>query len=185
MSQHPGPVLWLTGRPASGKTTLAQRLVTALRSRGLAVLWLDSDDLRPILTPTPTYADEERDWFYGAIGHIAKRAALGGAAVVVSATAPKIVYRDNLRAAVPFFMEVFLSCSEAELRRRDHKGLYAAAERGEAPHLPGVGIPYEAPAAPELTIHAETHTPIAMTDMVMRWVDAHFASVSDGTASYG
>lgn len=143
-----GAVVWLTGVPASGKTTLAQALVESLRAQGVAVLWLDSDALRTVLTPEPTYSPEERDWFYEVIGALAALGAQGGAAVVVSATGVKRAWREAARARVDRFYEIEVTADEDILRARDPKGLYARADKGEISDLPGVGVPYE-PSTPD------------------------------------
>ena len=96
--------IWLTGIPASGKTTLAGRVVSRLREAKAPVLWLDSDDLRAVLTPEPTYSHHERTNFYAAIRHIATLAISGGVNVVISATAPLRAHRDPLRDAIPHFL---------------------------------------------------------------------------------
>lgn len=146
-----GPVAWLTGRPATGKTTIAEASIARLRARGHDVLWLDSDDLRTVLTPNPTYSDSEREWFYGVIAHLAARASEGGVMVIISATAPRREYRDRARRAVSRFIEVHLDCDEATLRARDPKHLYRRSASGEVKNLPGVDGVYEPPLAPELT----------------------------------
>ncbi|MCK6544528.1 adenylyl-sulfate kinase [Myxococcota bacterium] len=153
-----GAVVWLTGRPGAGKTTIAERVVAELARRGTAHLWLDSDVLRAVLTPAATYDDADRDGFYRALGVIAALAARGGVVVVVSATAPKRVYRDDVRRDVARFVEVFVTASDGALRARDPKGLYARAARGEVVRLPGVGAPYEAPDRPEVVLDTEQCT---------------------------
>lgn len=147
---RPGPVAWLTGVPASGKTTLARATLEALRARGAATLWLDSDDLRAVLTPNPTYTEAERDAFYAALVHLARLGSDGGAVVVISATAHRRRWRDAARAAVSRFSEVHVRADRALVEARDPKGLYAAAAAGELETLPGVGVAYEAPERPEL-----------------------------------
>ena len=167
-----GLVVWITGLPGSGKSTLADALVRALRKRGEGVLWLDSDDLRRVLTPEPRYDDAERDRFHAALGHLASLAASGGVTVVISATASKQAYRDAVRRDVPRFVEVLLECDRAELERRDPKGLYARARTGEITSLPGAGAPYERPPCPELTLDSARNPPLVLADHVLRWLDA-------------
>ncbi len=150
-----GAVVWICGLPASGKTTLAKNLVAFLRDREVPVMWLDGDDLRAVMTPEPTYSDEERERFYGTLGHLARRAAEGGVVAVVSATAAKRRHRDRVRADVPCFVEVWLRCDDGELRRRDPKGLYRAAAAGQVAALPGVGTPFEEPEAAEIVLHSD------------------------------
>lgn len=162
-----GAVVWLVGRPATGKTCVAQHLGPRLRAQGDAVLALDSDALRTVLTPEPTYRSEERDWFYGVLGHLAKLGAEGGAIAVVSATAPRRRYRDAVRQAVTSFFEVHLTCPEAELRARDPKGLYRRAALGEISNLPGLDAPFEAPEHPELAFDTSVTPATAIAEAIM------------------
>lgn len=166
IAQARGGVYWLCGVPASGKTTLARGLVAALRGGGLDVLWLDSDDLRAVMTPDGGYGAAERARFYATIAHLAIRAAEGGVTVVISATAPSRAPRDRVRAAVARFVEIWLDCDPAALRgARDIKGLYAAADAGQITRLPGVGVPAEPPSHPDAlrldTTHATPETTLA------------------------
>ena len=166
-----GRVIWITGPPACGKTTLARLLVGALRARGVATLWLDSDDLRPVLVPGITagsYTREGRDEFYGALAHIARLGAEGGAAVVISATGSRRAYRDAVRAAALRFTEIELRCEEEILRRRDVKGLYRRAGTGEITDLPGAGATYELPEHAEIVLESGALTPEQMLESVLR-----------------
>lgn len=170
-STSTGLVIWITGLPASGKSTLGRELGGALRQRGIAHIHLDSDDLREVLTPAASYTDEERDRFYGALGRVALRAAQGGTVAVVSATAPRRRYRDALRQETPQLTEVLLRCDGTTLRKRDQKGLYARADAGELPNLPGATGPYEEPADPELTLDSSSRRPEDLAAEVMTWLD--------------
>ncbi|MCB9727084.1 MAG: adenylyl-sulfate kinase [Deltaproteobacteria bacterium] len=147
-----GTVVWLTGRPAAGKTTLAAALVERLRGRGVEVRWLDSDALRRELTPEPTYSPEERDAFYRRLAELAVDAAREGAVAVISATAHRRRWRDEAREAAPRFIEVWVRADDEVLRARDPKGLYARAAEGAVEGLPGVDVAFEAPAAAEVEI---------------------------------
>jgi adenylylsulfate kinase len=135
-------VVWFTGLPASGKTTLAEQV----RDRIGGVL-LDSDALREVLE-TADYAD--RDAFYRRLATLAAMLARQGHVVLVAATAPRQAHRATARALAPRFVEVHVATSLDECERRDPKRLYAEARAGRAPLLPGVGVPYEAPVAPEV-----------------------------------
>jgi adenylylsulfate kinase len=163
-----GSVIWLTGLPATGKTTLARALGNALRARRVATLWLDSDALRPVLTPHATYTDAERDHFYGMLGHLALLAAEGGVTVVVSATANRRAYRDAVRAKAARFCEVHLTCSPEALRGRDIKGLYAGSAAGHITNLPGLGAGYEPPLRPELTFETDHVAPAEAAEAVLK-----------------
>jgi adenylylsulfate kinase len=174
-----GQVVWLTGLPASGKTTVARVIVEAMRARGEPVLWLDSDQLRTVLTPAPTYSDQEREWFYGVIAHLAKRAADGGVTVVISATAPLRAYRDRARAAIDRFFEIHLFCDAEVLRARDPKHLYERSARGEISRLPGAGSPYEAPLAPELVFDTGLTQERDIAKAIVEHLDRHRTATSE------
>jgi adenylylsulfate kinase len=145
-------VVWFTGRPAAGKTTLARALKELAADRGVALVHLESDSLRRILTPKATYTAEERDRFYEMVTGLAALLAGQGFPVIVDATAPRRAHRDGARRRVPRVLEVFVDTPPALCERRDPKGLYRAARSGDAPHLPGAGEPYEEPLRPDLVV---------------------------------
>jgi adenylylsulfate kinase len=139
-----GVVVWFTGLPASGKTTLAERA----RDR-IGGIVLDGDALRDILD-TRGYDPLARDAFYARLASLAALLAHQGHVVLVAATAPARAHRDHARALAPRFVEVWVTTSLEECERRDPKQLYARARVGDAPTLPGVGVPYEAPLAADI-----------------------------------
>jgi adenylylsulfate kinase len=146
-----GAVVWITGLPASGKSTLAGKLATRLRAYRTPTLVLDSDDLHEVLIPRHGFDEAGRDAFYRTLAGLACLAARQGQVVIVPATANRRIWRDHARAHAPAFVEVFVATPPDECARRDPKGLYANA--AARPRLPGVGVPYEAPAAPEVVAH--------------------------------
>jgi adenylylsulfate kinase len=168
-----GAVLWITGLPASGKSTLARVLLETFEAEGRVTLWLDSDDLRHFITPAATYSMEERDLFYRAVGHFAILSARGGALVVVSATAPRQHYRDRVRHQVARFVEIYLACDERQRRARDFKGLYAKQDDGVISLLPGAGTPYEVPRSPELALDSTHEDPEALARSVLGWLQVN------------
>ncbi|MDX1664701.1 MAG: adenylyl-sulfate kinase, partial [Candidatus Promineifilaceae bacterium] len=163
-----GFVIWLTGLPASGKTTVARALQAELARRGEEALLVDSDVLRGALTPEPVYTEAERERFYRVLVYVARWLAARGISTLIAATAHRRSYRDLARAAVPRFAEVFVATRLAVCQQRDPKGIYRLAARGEAHSVPGVGVPFEAPAAPEATITTEGVTPQAAAEDALR-----------------
>lgn len=143
-------LVWLTGLPATGKSTVAAHLRDVLAIRSVSAIVLDGDDVRRILTPNPTYSDEERDRFYADLGALAALVSHQKAVAIVAATAPRRAYRDRARSLVDRFVEVLLVADRAVVERRDPKGLYARARVGRIDRLPGRGAPYEAPECPDL-----------------------------------
>jgi len=143
-----GAVVWLTGLPASGKSTLARRIVTRLREAGREPLLLDSDELHEVLVPRHGHDEAGRDAFYRSIAGLAALVARHGMIAVVAATAHRRIWRDLARASAPRFVEVYVATPIDECRRRDPKGLYERL--GARSQLPGVGVPYEPPPSPEV-----------------------------------
>ena len=148
----PAFAIWFTGLPASGKTTAARAVQVRLHTAGLPVVLLDSDELRQQLTPHATYSRAERDWFYATLAFLTALLVRQGVNVVVAATAPRRLHRSAAREQVAHFVEVYVECPIEVCRARDDKGLYARAAAGEITTLPGVGVPYEPPLAPELRL---------------------------------
>jgi adenylylsulfate kinase len=138
-----GAVVWLTGLPGAGKTTLAARIALRLREERVAAAVLDSDDVRAALVPPPGHDEVGRDAFYRSLAGLAVMLARQGLIVLVPATAHRRVWREHARELAPRFVEVHVDTPVDECRRRDPKGLYARAP--ELPDLPGVGVAYEAP----------------------------------------
>jgi adenylylsulfate kinase len=159
MTQGTGFAVWLTGLPAAGKTTLAEGLAEALRARGLIVQILDSDDLRDVLTPEPTYSAEERAWFYRVVAFIAQLLTQNGVDVIIAATANRQQYRDYAREAIEHFAEIYVHCPLQTCIDRDEKGIYDKALSGEASTVPGLQVPYEPPENPIAVVNAEATSP--------------------------
>lgn len=148
-----GTVAWFTGPPSAGKSTLARAVRDRLAAAGRLVLLLDGDEVRAALSPRPGYDPAARDAFYATLANLAALLARQGACVLVAATAHRRAYRDAARAAAPRFLEVHLEVPAEVCRARDAKGLYARAAGGGAPDLPGAGVPYEPPLAPDVVAH--------------------------------
>jgi len=144
--------IWLTGLPASGKSTIVAALIPQLEGLGRPVEVLESDAVRLVLTPNPTYSPMERDLFYRALAFMGARLAAHGVTVIFDATANKRVYRDFARSLIPWFIEVAVECPLELAMQRDYKGTYQRGQRGESSTVPGLQEPYEAPLNPELTI---------------------------------
>ena len=143
-----GAVVWLTGLPASGKTTLARHVRDLVGADRCIVL--DSDDVRDAISATG-YSDAARTAFYRSLGGLAQLLAGQGFVVLVAATAPRRAHRDFGRGAAPF-LEVYVATPLVVCEARDPKGLYADARRDRASTLPGVGEPYEPPLAPAVVV---------------------------------
>lgn len=151
-----GAVVWITGLPAAGKTTLAEAVATALRARGQAVLVLDGDRLRSGLSRDLGFAHTARAEQVRRTAEIARIAAEQGLIAIAALISPMRADRAAARAiAAPFpFIEVHLDADAALCRSRDPKGLWAEALAGRRSGLTGHDAPYEAPESPELRLAA-------------------------------
>ncbi len=146
-----GVVVWFTGRPSSGKSTLAGVVRDELEKLGTQALLLDSDALRAAMSPKPGYDPDARDAFYATLSNLAALLAEQGFVVLVPATAHRREFRERARRAAPAFVEVFVDVPAEELERRDAKGLYAAVRKGNLSGVPGADVEYEAPMEPDVT----------------------------------
>lgn len=158
-------VIWLTGLPSSGKSSIGQALIDEIP--GPSEL-LDSDELRGVLTPRPTYDPSERDWFYDVVGFIAAMLSRHGVRVVVAATAPKRAHRDRARRRAGSFAEVHVACPVDVCKRRDPKGLWRRAASGSVRQLPGYDYPYEEPENPEVYVDSSVLSPSASAREIVR-----------------
>jgi adenylylsulfate kinase len=148
------PVLWFTGLSGSGKSTIATRVDQELVQRGLDVEYIDGDALREVF-PNTGFTRAEREDHLRRTGYMASRLAAHGVTVVASFVSPYRESRDFIRTLCSNFVEIYVSTPLEECERRDVKGLYARARRGEIKNFTGIDDPYERPEHPELTL--ETH----------------------------
>jgi adenylylsulfate kinase len=145
------PVLWFTGLSGSGKSTIAARVQEELLRRGVAVEYIDGDALREVF-PNTGFTRADREEHLRRTGYMASRLAAHGVTVVASFVSPYRESRDFIRKLCPGFVEIFVSTPLEECERRDVKGLYARARRGEVRNFTGIDDPYEPPEHPELTL---------------------------------
>jgi len=147
--------IWITGLPGSGKSTIAD----ALKERRAGFVVLRMDDLRRIVTPEPSYSEQERDIVYRSIIYLAKNLVGLGHSVIIDATGNLRRWRALARQLIPGYVEVYLKCDLEECRKRERervdtkgapKEIYRKGGRGWP--VPGLNAPYEEPENPEVMI---------------------------------
>jgi adenylyl-sulfate kinase len=153
-----GFTIWFTGLSGAGKSTLAEALQPVLRDRGHNVEILDGDVVRTNLSKGLGFSKEDRDTNILRIGFVAHLLSRNGVAVITAAISPYKDIRDQNRALIKDFVEVYVECSIPELTRRDVKGLYEKALRGEIQNFTGISDPYEPPVNPEVVVNSEHET---------------------------
>jgi len=152
-----GQAFWFTGLPGSGKTTLAR----AVKEAYPELVYLSMDELRKVATAHPTYSEDEREHLYMSLVYAAYAFTREGNSVIIDATANRRRWRDAARRLITGFHEIFVSCTldvcmEREAARKAGTaptGIYEKAKTGWP--VPGVGVEYEQPENPELTIDTE------------------------------
>ena len=168
MTRRKGFAVWITGIPASGKSTIAKVLKKALFRRKIYVQILDSDFIRKIITPNPKYTERERDFFYDILEWIGRLLVNNRVNIVFAATANKRAYRDKARANISKFLEVYCDCPKHIAIERDPKGLYKMALKGEISDLPGLQTPFEKPLKYHLRIDTYEQTPEKNVSMIIK-----------------
>jgi adenylylsulfate kinase len=144
-------VLWFTGLSGSGKSTIAGRVHRELAQRGVDVEYIDGDALREVF-PNTGFTRAEREEHLRRTGYMSSRLAAHGVTVVASLVSPYRDSRDFVRKLCPDFFEIYVATPLEECERRDVKGLYARARRGQIQNFTGIDDPYEPPESPELTL---------------------------------
>ncbi|MEM0141466.1 MAG: adenylyl-sulfate kinase [Thermoplasmatales archaeon] len=147
-----GFVLWLTGLPGAGKTTLARGVEEALRRIGARVEVLDGDEIRKGLSRDLGFSKEDREKHNERVIYVAKLLSRNGVVTIVPLISPYREIRDKARNEVNNFVEVYVRCPLDVLIKRDPKGLYKKALAGEINNLTGLQDPYEEPLSPEIVI---------------------------------
>lgn len=160
-----GSTVWMTGLPASGKSTLALAVQALLLDRGVHAHVLDGDDLRHGVSADLGFGREDRDEHVRRVGEIALLLAAQDATAIVALVSPFRAARDRVRErhhnSGAGFVEVHLAAGVALCAERDPKGLYARQRRGALSGLTGVDAPYEPPLAPELVVPGEMALDVA------------------------
>jgi adenylyl-sulfate kinase len=156
---HKGFTVWFTGMSGAGKSTISRLLELRLRQFGARVEVLDGDVVRTHLSKGLGFSKEDRDENVRRIGFVCELLSRNGVVAIAAAISPYRDVRDEVRARIPNFVEVFVECPVEVLAARDVKGLYQRALAGEIPQFTGVSDPYEPPRAPEVTVNTSRETP--------------------------
>jgi adenylylsulfate kinase len=172
MKKRPqGFVLWMTGLPGSGKSTIAIGLKQRLEVEfGRYVELLDGDEVRKGLSSDLGLSREDREEHARRVSYLAKVLARNGVVSIVALISPYRSSRDRARELVgkQVFLEVYVKASLATCEARDPKGLYARARRGEITNMTGIQDPYEEPLQPDIVVDTNNATPNESVDEVIR-----------------
>lgn len=165
--RKPAFAVWITGLPASGKSTVTKALVAQLGEHGVDAAVLESDELRRVLTPEPRYDEKEREMFYGQMNYIGALLANHGVPVIFDATANRRAWRDKARHIIGQFVEVYVQCPIDVCMARDPKGIYRQAGKGQASAVPGLQAEYEPPEHPDVVVDGVAEAPDAAASRII------------------
>lgn len=172
-------VAWLTGLPGSGKSSVARETARRMEASGMRVRVLELDEIRRVVTPSPSYTAEEREIVYRALGYMAWLLYNEGVSVIIDATAHRRRFRDAARGLIPAFAEIYLRASLPTCRARagDRHGGYAPVDvyghaGREGSTVPGVDEVYEPPLHPELVIDAEALDVTDAAEQAVKFLEA-------------
>jgi adenylylsulfate kinase len=169
---HPAFGLWITGLPASGKSTVTAALTKQLREAGIDFTVLESDRMRTMFSDNPQYGERERELFYSSLAFIGTVLIEHGISVIFDATANRRSYRNRAREHIARFVEVFVDCPLEICASRDPKGIYRMAREGKASNVPGLQAGYEPPEKPDIVIHADREEPQEAAGRIMEMLTA-------------
>ena len=151
--------VWITGLPASGKSTVAAVLAAKLAELDINIAVLESDALRKMFPSPAAYSHVDREYFYTSLAFIGQVLTEHGVSVIIDATGNRRAYRDYARHRIPQFVEVFVDCPLEICIQRDPKGIYRRAREGQANDVPGLQTEYEAPEKPDVVIRGDQDDP--------------------------
>lgn len=154
-----GCVIWLTGLPGSGKTTIGRVLEKKLIEHGKRVELLDGDEVRKNLSPSLGFSKEDREEHANRVSYVSKLLSRNGVIVIVGLISPYREFRRHARRRIQDFIEVYVKCSLDTCIERDVKGHYKRALSGEIGDFTGISDPYEEPENPEIVVETEIETP--------------------------
>jgi adenylylsulfate kinase len=168
-----GLTVWFTGLSSAGKTSISQALREALLSRGFKVEWLDGDVVRRHLSKGLGYSKEDRDENIRRIGFVAELLTRNGVIVLVSAISPYRAVRDEMRARIGNFLEVYVDAPLIVCQQRDINGVYRRSRSGEIHHVTGIDDPYEPPLQPDVVCHTDREPVEVSVQRVLDHIDSY------------
>jgi bifunctional enzyme CysN/CysC len=175
-----GVTVWFTGLSSAGKSTLSKAVYERLWARGHRVESLDGDEVRQHLSRGLGFSKEDRNENIRRIGFVAEMLARHGVIALVSAISPYREGRDEVRARITNFLEVYVNAPLSTCEERDVKGLYRKARSGEIPGFTGIDDPYEPPLSPEIECRTDRETIAESAQKIVDAVEARISELEGG-----
>lgn len=170
LKKHKPLLLWFTGLSGSGKSTIANAVEEALLNKGVHTYLLDGDNVRKGINSNLSFSPEDRTENIRRIAEISNLMVDAGLVVLASFVSPYREDRENVKKIVGYanFVEVFVNTPIEECERRDVKGLYEKARKGEIENFTGVNAPYELPLAPDIEIDTTKMEVEEIVDIILK-----------------
>jgi adenylylsulfate kinase len=173
ISGNRSAVLWFTGLSGSGKSTIANALEARLNSMGRLSYLLDGDNIRLGLNSDLGFSEEDRKENNRRVAHVAQLLWDANVLTLVSFISPFRQERETARKLIgPDFIEIHVDAPIAECEKRDPKGLYVKARKGEIAQFTGISSPYEPPEHPEITLRTDRETVDQSVDRILELLRA-------------
>jgi len=166
-------VIWFTGLPLSGKTTLANGVYKKIKDLGLKAERLDSRDVRALF-PEEGFDRVSRYRHIKRVGHLASILEKNGICVIASFVSPYVESRNFVRSICKNFVEVYVKASLELCMRRDTRGIYERAKRGQIKNFTGISDVYEEPLTPEIVLDTDTLSIKDLVNIVFSYVRDRF-----------
>jgi adenylyl-sulfate kinase len=147
--------LWFSGLPCSGKTTIAKELLRVMKNKGYSAIHLDGDEIRKGLSADLDFSDKGISENLRRVSHVAQLFNEKGDIVIASFVTPKSIHREMIKKNINNLKTVYVRCSLKECEKRDVKGMYKKARRGEIKNFIGVSSPFEPPKQSDIVIDTE------------------------------
>jgi len=168
-----GFVLWFTGLPCSGKTTLADIVYRELKKKGINCVRLDGDIVRKSICRDLGFSKTDRAENLRRVMYVAKLLSQQNVAVLASFVSPYQYMREMIRENVTNYIEVYIDCDIKECIKRDVKGMYKKALHGEIENFTGISDVYQTPLYPEITVCTDIKSIDECVDKIMNYLKKH------------
>ena len=170
---HKSYLIWFTGLSGSGKSTLANLVEVELHKKGLSTYTLDGDNIRQGINKNLSFTPEDRTENIRRIGEIANLMIDAGVITLAAFISPYIKDREGVMQIVgpDNFIEIYVNTSTEECERRDVKGLYKKARKGEIKNMTGISAPYEAPINPDIEVITDGQSAQESVDHILKFLN--------------
>ena len=170
---HKSYLIWFTGLSGSGKSTLANLVEVELHKKGLSTYTLDGDNIRQGINKNLSFTPEDRTENIRRIGEIANLMIDAGVITLAAFISPSIKDREGVMQIVgpDNFIEIYVNTSIEECERRDVKGLYKKARKGEIKNMTGISAPYEAPVNPDFEVITDGQSAQESVDHILKFLN--------------